>query len=181
MRFIQLYIDGITRLNFWIGKWISRIILLICLLLVMEVFFRHAAGSPKVWTSELAQLLFGVYAALSGGYILARHGHVKVDIIYNAFSTRNKAILDLFTSFLFFIFIIALLYFGTSLAYDAISFWERSQSAWDPPVWPVKLAIPVGAVLMLLQGVAKVLDDARIAFSVGSSDDSNNSDKEGES
>lgn len=178
MRFLQLYIDGITRLNFWIGKWISRIIILICLLLVMEVFFRHLAGAPKVWTSELAQLLFGVYAALSGGYILARHGHVKVDIIYNAFSTRQKAILDLCTSFLFFIFTAALLYFGTSLAYEAISFWERSQSAWDPPVWPVKMAIPVGAALMLLQGIAKFLEDALIALSLRPSDESGKADVE---
>lgn len=164
MNFIYGYINGITGLNLWVGKWVSRILLVIFALLVAEVSFRHFAGAPKVWTNELAQLLFGVYAALSGGYILARHGHVNVDIFYNHLSIRSKAVVDVLTSALFFIFIIALLYFGSSLAYESISFWEHSQSAWDPPIWPVKLAIPIGATLILLQGIAKLLQDVLIAL-----------------
>lgn len=168
MRFIYIYINGVTRMNFWVGKWTSRVLLVIFALLILEVAFRHFAGAPKVWTNELAQLLFGVYAVLSGGHILARHGHVNVDIFYNRLSPQRKAVVDIFTSILFFIFIIALLYFGSSLAYESMSFWERSQSAWDPPIWPVKLAIPIGATLILLQGIAKLLDDVLAALGLPS-------------
>ena len=164
MRFIYGYINGITYLNLWVGKWVSRILLMIFALLIAEVAFRHFAGAPKVWTNELAQLLFGVYAVLSGGYILARQGHVNVDIFYSRLANKQKAVLDIFTSILFFIFVIALLYYGSSLAYESMSFWERSQSAWDPPIWPVKLTIPIGAMLVLLQGIAKLLQDILITF-----------------
>jgi TRAP-type mannitol/chloroaromatic compound transport system permease small subunit len=37
--------------------------------------------------------------------------------------------------------------------------WERSQSALNPPIWPVKLMIPVRAVLILLLGIVKLARD----------------------
>jgi TRAP-type mannitol/chloroaromatic compound transport system permease small subunit len=37
--------------------------------------------------------------------------------------------------------------------------WEHSQSAWNPPIWPAKLMIPVAAALLLLQGIVKLLKD----------------------
>lgn len=166
MRALQAAMRGITRFNDWLGRWVSLLLLVIFVLLLAEVAFRYLAGAPKVWTSELTQLLFGVYVVLSGGYIMAHGGHVNVDILYSLFSPRTRAIVDLFTSLLFFVFLGALLYFGSSLAWESMSFWEHSQSAWDPPIWPVKLAIPVGAALLLLQGIVKLLRDAMLAFGV---------------
>lgn len=164
MRALHAAMRGITRFNDWLGRWISLLLLVIFVLLIAEVAFRYLAGAPKVWTSELTQLLFGVYVVLSGGYIMAHGGHVNVDILYSLFAPRTRAVIDLFTSLLFFVFLGALLYFGSSLAWESISFWEHSQSAWDPPIWPVKLAIPVGATLLLLQGLVKLLRDAMLAF-----------------
>ncbi|MGP1679172.1 MAG: TRAP transporter small permease subunit [Burkholderiales bacterium] len=150
---------GITRFNDRLGSWVSLLLLAIFVLLIAEVFFRYVAGAPKVWTSELTQLLFGLYAVLSGGYIMAHGGHVNVDILHSRLSPRTRAILDVFTSFLFLVFVGALLYFGSALAWESMSFWEHSQSAWDPPIWPIKLAIPIGATLLLLQGMVKLLQD----------------------
>lgn len=166
MRVLHAFMAGITRFNNWVGKWVSRILLVIFALLIAEVSFRYFAGAPKVWTNELAQMLFGVYAVLSGGYVMAQHGHVNVDVLYSLFPSRSRAVIDICTSTLFFIFVIALLYFGSSLAYESISFWERSQSAWDPPIWPVKLMIPVGATLLLLQGIVKLMQDILTALDI---------------
>ena len=157
---------GITRFNDWLGRGVALLLLVIFALLMAEVFFRYVAGAPKVWTGELTQMLFGIYAVLSGGYILAHAGHVNVDILYGRLPMRAKAIIDVFTSLLFFLFVGALVYFGSSLAYESISFWERSQSAWNPPLWPAKLAIPLGAVLLLLQGIVKLVKDILIALGI---------------
>jgi TRAP-type mannitol/chloroaromatic compound transport system permease small subunit len=159
MQAIIAVLRGITRLNDFIGRWVALLILLIFVLLIAEIGFRYILGAPMVWTGELTQMVFGVYAVLSGGYILAHGGHVNVDLIYTRFSPRTKAIIDILTSVLFFLFVGALLYFGSSLAYESMEFWERSQSAWNPPIWPVKLMIPVSAVLILLQGIVKLARD----------------------
>jgi TRAP-type mannitol/chloroaromatic compound transport system permease small subunit len=159
MRALHAAMRGITRFNDRLGSWVSLLLLVIFVLLLAEIVFRYVAGAPKVWTSELTQLLFGLYAVLSGGYIMARGGHVNVVILYMHLSPRARAVVDVLTSFLFLVFVGALLYFGSALAWESMSFWEHSQSAWDPPIWPVKLAIPIGAALLLLQGIVKLLRD----------------------
>ncbi|WP_458756383.1 TRAP transporter small permease subunit [Afipia sp. TerB] len=164
MQAIIAVLRAITRLNDFIGRWVALLILVIFVLLITEIGFRYVLGAPMVWTGELTQMVFGVYAVLSGGYILAHGGHVNVDLIYTRFSARTKAIIDVMTSALFFLFIGALLYFGSSLAYESMEFWEHSQSAWNPPIWPVKLMIPVGAFLILLQGIVKLARDILIAL-----------------
>ncbi len=159
MQAVYAFMRGITRLNDWLGRAVALLVLVMFGLLLAEVFFRYAWGAPVVWTGELGQLLFGVYGVLAGGYVMAHHGHVNVDLVYSRFSPRTKAAVDVCTSFMFFIFVGALVYFGTSFALESISYWERSMSAWNPPIWPVKLAIPIGAFLLLLQGLVKLIRD----------------------
>jgi len=149
----------VTRLNDWIGRGVAYLILPMFVLLMAEVLLRYVAGAPAVWTNELAQLLFGAYAVLAGGYLLAHGGHVNVDLLHARLPRRARAAVDVLTSVLFFLFAGALLYFGVSLAIESMETWERSQSAWNPYIWPFKLAIPVSAALLLLQGVVKLLAD----------------------
>ena len=52
------------------------------------------------------------------------------------------------------------------MARESISSWESSYSAWNPPIWPVKLAIPVGTALLVLQGLVKLLEDIAVAFNL---------------
>jgi len=156
----------ISLLNERIGRLVSLLIIPIFAFLIFEIFVRYVSGSPLVWTGEATQLLFGIYAVLSGGYILLHREHVNVDLLFSRLSIRNRAIIDIFTSVLTFLFLGALVYFGSSLAYESIEFWERSQSAWNPPIWPAKLAIPVGAVLLLMQGIVKLIQDILTALDI---------------
>src|SRR5690606_21067214 len=89
---------------------------------------------------------------------------IYVEIIYERFSLRTKALVDLLTSFLFFAFVLVLLKEGWYMAEDSISRLESSNSAWDPAIWPLKLCIPIGTVLLLFQGVAKIIQDLQILF-----------------
>ena len=45
---------------------------------------------------------------------------------------------------------------------DSIQVGEHSFTEWGIQYWPVKLAIPIGAALLLLQGVSKLLKDIMI-------------------
>jgi len=164
MRALHAFMNGVTRLNDLIGRWISLLVIVMFALLLIEVFFRYVMGAPTVWANELTQLLFGFYAVMAGGYIMAHRGHVNVDILYASLSVRTRAILDVATSFLFFIFMAAVLYFGSSMAWESVASMETSFSAWNPPIWPIKAAIPVGAFLLLLQGIVKLLQDILVAF-----------------
>jgi TRAP-type mannitol/chloroaromatic compound transport system permease small subunit len=159
MTMLNAILDVIDEINKWVGKVLSFGVLFMFLMVLIEVIRRYFFNSPTVWGNELTQMIFGAYVVLCGGYILQLGGHVNVDILYSRFSTRGKAITDIITFSLFLMFCGMMLIYGGSLAWESLSRFEHSQSAWNPPLYPVKLMIPLGAFLLLLQGIAKLIRD----------------------
>lgn len=152
---------SVTRLNSMIGKCAAWLIFPMFVLLLTDVVMRYVVGTAATWTAEFAQLLFGVYAIIAGGYLLVERAHVNVDIIYGRFSRVKKAIVDLSTSFLFYIFLAVLIYQSVDMAWESTAKLETSSSLWDPYIWPVKLFIPIAGILLLLQGFVRTASDAR--------------------
>lgn len=163
MRMLDHFVRAISWLNERVGRFAAYLVLPVFVLLLVEVFMRYALASPTVWLGQSAQMLFGAYALLSGGYLLLHRGHANVDILSSMLSPRRQAMVDIFTSVLTFCFLGAFLYFGASMAIESVERMERSISAWKQPIWPLKLLIPISAGLLLLQAVAKLIEDIRIA------------------
>lgn len=160
---ITAFARTITTINVWIGRIMKWVVLALFLLLLWDAFMRWASDSPIQWSQQLSRLLFGVYAIIGGGYVLARREHVNVDLFYANFSRRKKALVDILTSFLFFFVMIILILEGWSLAADSVQRWEVDHLAtWKAPLWPSKCLIVVAAVLLLLQGIIKLIADIRI-------------------
>jgi TRAP-type mannitol/chloroaromatic compound transport system permease small subunit len=149
----------IDSINEWVGRIIAIGVLFMFALVLTEVIRRYLFNSPTVWGNELTQLTFGAYTVLAGGYVLKWGGHVNVDIFYIQLSEKGRAVVDIITFALFLIFGGMILVYGGSLAWDSLTRLEHSQSAWNPPLYPVKLMIPTGAFLLLLQGIAKLVRD----------------------
>jgi TRAP-type mannitol/chloroaromatic compound transport system permease small subunit len=170
MPFIKRFLLTIDAINGWVGNLLSYFLFAFFTLLFIEVILRYFFNSPTVWANELAQMLFGTYAILGGGYILLTGGHVHVDIVYSRFSVKTRAALDIVTSLLFFLFCGMLLTYGGSLAWDSLSRFEHSQSAWNPPLYPAKLMIPIAAALLMLQGITKLIRDFLILLERDDSD-----------
>src|SRR5690554_4175761 len=104
MSVLTAFISGVTRLNDFVGRWIALLVFAMFAFLLLEVGFRYLLNAPTVWTNELTQMLFGVYAVMSGGYIMAHRGHVNVDLLHSTLKLRAQGFVDIFTSILFFIF-----------------------------------------------------------------------------
>ncbi len=166
MPFLKVFIAAIDALNDWVGKILSYFLFAFFVLLFVEVILRYFFNSPTVWANELSQMLFGAYAILGGGYILRTGGHVNVDIVYSRFTKKTRAVIDIFTSALFFLFCGMLLVYGGSLAWESLARFEHSQSAWNPPLYPAKLMIPLAAGLIICQGIAKLMRDCLTLFNI---------------
>jgi len=157
------FVKAIDHLNETTGKLISFLILLLVAVILYEIFARYLFNSPTIWAHETSQMIYGVYVILLGGYVLQRGGHVNVDILYHRFSPRSRATIDLFTWLLFFYFCGLLLTKGWEMAWDSFEVRETGPTAFGPPVYPIKMMIPLGALLILLQGTTKFLRDLRFA------------------
>ena len=91
--------------------------------------------------------------------------HVRMDLVYSKLSDRNKAKMDVFTSFFLVFYLVTLLYGSISSLSYTIETKQRLFTAWAPYVWPIKTIMLIGISLMLLQcismffkDIAKVMD-----------------------
>ena len=159
MAILHLMLKKIDQLNDFVGRKISLLVLVIFGLMVIEVVRRYLFNAPSLWGGELVQMLFGAYVMLSGGYVLRWKGHISVDIIYGRLSRRAQAVIGVVTSVLVFLFCGGLLYYGGSLAWDSLVRLEHSTSGWNPPLYPAKIMLPIGALLILLQGISDLCRD----------------------
>jgi TRAP-type mannitol/chloroaromatic compound transport system permease small subunit len=157
--------DALEWLNVNVGVFVAYWCLISVFAYYYEVVARFVFNSPTNWVHESMFLMFGMMYMLSGAYAYREDQHVRVDVLYSHFSVRGKAIADIITSVFFFIFMLTMLWTGYRFAADAVSLGEVSFTEWAVQYWPVKLTIPIGAALMVLQGISKLIKDIMILTS----------------
>jgi len=162
---MKRFCRGIDRINEQTGKLISLFIIILVAVILYEICARYLFNRPTIWAQEISQMIYGAYVILLGGYVLQRGGHVNVEILYGRFRPRTKAIIDLFTWLLFFFFCGLILVKGWDMAWDSFKVRETEPTSFAPPVYPIKMMIPLGALLLLLQGLAKFLRTLALAIS----------------
>jgi len=164
MRVLRQILRTIDLVNAWIAKTVAWVVVIIIATTIYEIVMRYVFNAPTNWVFEFNYLIHGPYFLLLGAYTFAINGHVNVDIVYARLSKRTRAVVDLFTMPLFFFFTLMMLIYGGRFAMNSLSFRETLSSAWAPPIYPIKFAIPVAAFLLLLQGLAKYIRDIHLAF-----------------
>jgi TRAP-type mannitol/chloroaromatic compound transport system permease small subunit len=164
MEAIKLYIRTVDIISENIGRACAVLIPCMVAVLFIEVMARYLFQRPTLWAYDTAIFLYGYCGLLAGAYVLKHKGHINVDLIQERLPPRVNAILDVCTSFLFFFFMILVIIYGSKAAIMAISLGDRTHSAWAPPIGHFKLMIPVGALFLLMQGIAKLIRDLYLAI-----------------
>ncbi|MFQ5784898.1 MAG: TRAP transporter small permease subunit [Alphaproteobacteria bacterium] len=151
--------DVIDAVSGWSGEFVCYWSVIAVFVYFYEVIARYVFNSPTNWAHESMFLMFGMQYLLSGAYALREDAHVRVDVIYLLLPDRGKVITDIVTSVFFFIFGGTLLATGWTFMWDSINVMEVSFTEWAIQYWPVKITIALGALLLLLQGVSKLIKD----------------------
>ncbi|HEX9648349.1 MAG TPA: TRAP transporter small permease subunit [Alphaproteobacteria bacterium] len=149
-------------LSRWTGEYVAYWSVIAVFAYYYEVVARYLFNSPTNWVHESMFLMFGMQYLIAGAYAYLTDSHVRVDIFYARLSRRGRAATDLLTSVFFFIFAGTLLATGWVFLMDSVGVWEVSFTEWAIQYWPVKITIAVGAGLILIQGLAKMLRDLAI-------------------
>ncbi|GGJ33806.1 TRAP transporter small permease subunit [Deinococcus roseus] len=160
---ISAFIDTI---NDRIGKVVLWLILLSVLVSSGNAVIRKVFGvSSNAWL-EAQSYMFSMVFLLMGGYALLYDRHVRVDLLYTRYSPRTRAILNLVGS-LFFLLPTAfcIVYFSWPQLIESYHIREMSPDAGGLPRWPIKLMIPVGFALLMLQALSEAIKNA--AFLAG--------------
>jgi len=152
---IRTLLKKIDTISEWCGRIFSWFIVAIILLSVFEVFTRRILGKPTIWTHEILSYLFCASIMLTMAYTLRHKQHVSVDLIYARFTPKTKAILNIITFVIFLgFFSIVFLWEGIRFAATSWGMLERTPSAFNFYVFPAKTLLPIGASLLLVQGIS---------------------------
>lgn len=132
-----------------------------------EVVMRYLFNMPTIWVHESSYLLFGMQYLLAGAFALLHGAHVRVDILYVKLPVRGRVGMDIFTSVFFFIFAAALT--GTSWKFfmNSYGMGETTVETWGIQYWPVKGMMLLGAILITLAGLSKLIKDIRLFRRLG--------------
>jgi TRAP-type mannitol/chloroaromatic compound transport system permease small subunit len=153
---LKKIISVIEKINKTIGKGASYLIFVFMTLMVYEVIARYFFASPTIWVHEICGQIFAAYVALTGGWVLLEKGHVAVDIIYQRFPRPVRFFADILVSFVGFFMFGILFWQGYKFAWHALITNQHSHTIFGPPMWPVKMMLPAGALFFLLQIAANL-------------------------
>jgi TRAP-type mannitol/chloroaromatic compound transport system permease small subunit len=141
------------------GRIAALIVIPLVLTTAFEVFSRYLFNAPTIWAYELGYMLTGSHFLLGASLTLMMKAHIRIDLLYAKYSDKGRALVDLVCySLLFFPFLVLLSQALFNYAYHAFDIGELSgQSAWSPPIWPFRMMLTLGFVLLALQVFAEIL------------------------
>ena len=156
MSFIERLCRRIDTLNEWVGRGTAWAALGLVLVVFADVIMRYLFNISFVFIQELEWQLFAFIFLIGAGYTLLYDGHVRVDVIYQRYSSKGKAWTNLL-GVVFFLIPGCLMIIETSWHF-AYRSWLMGEGSPDPGGIPfrfiVKGFIPVGFSLLLLQGIS---------------------------
>ncbi len=161
---------GIDALNELVGRFVAWLILAAVLISAINAVIRKAFNTSSNAFLEIQWYLFAAVFLLAAGYTMLRQEHVRIDIILGRFSKRTQIIVEAVCIVLFlFPFCWEVINLVVPLVVRAYQSGEMSNNAGGLIRWPVYALVPVGFVLLWLQGVSEFIK--RIAFLQGQIDD----------
>ncbi|MBO9472685.1 TRAP transporter small permease subunit [Shimia sp. R10_1] len=187
-KLIRLYIRGVDGFNRRIGRFIMYGIFAMMAILLWSSFSKTFM-TPSLWTLEMAQFAMVTYYILGGPYSMQLGSNVRMDLFYGEWTLRQRATVDAMTVFFLLFYIAILIHGavgssayslghfgvepyafyrdlvwayvtgGREAASEVIGYIERSPTAWRPVLWPIKLIMLFGFILMFLQAVSELFKD----------------------
>ncbi len=147
----------IDRLNTWLGKSTGVLAFFVAAAIVYEVVVRYFLNRPTVWANESTIFAACALYMLAGGWALLEDRHVRIDLFYHRFSTRRRAAVECLTYPFFALYIVVMIWASVNYAWESIRVGETTMSPWNPPIYPMKILLTLGLLLIFLQGTARLI------------------------
>lgn len=149
----------------WAGRITMVIVLGMVLLIATNVILRYLFAIGPVALQELEWHLMVPVALVGSAYTMRHHGHVRVDIFYDRFRPRVRAVINLFTAIGLLASSVLIFWLSLNFVHQAYEIGEGSP---DPGGleyrFILKAMIPLGFALLALQAVAHIILYAKRAL-----------------
>jgi len=148
-------------LNIIIGKILSILMILLIINVFYDVIARYFFNGGSIAMQEFEWHIFGVIILFGMSYTLKEEGHVRVDFLYNNFSAKTQAIINILGTIFFIIPLAILIVYGS---YDFVmDSYTTNEISEDPGGlthrWIIKAMIPLSFIYLIITSFGYILDN----------------------
>jgi TRAP-type mannitol/chloroaromatic compound transport system permease small subunit len=162
MKNMDRIIKVIDQISIWSGKAVSWLIIPMAAVLVWEVFIRYVYR-PTLWAIDISTMCYGTHYWLAGALTLYMGKHIRTDFLYQKWKPRTQCWVDVCCYlFLFLPGIVMFIWLSWEYASDSWALREELMTTWRPPAYWYKSTIPLGGILLLLQGISELLKSIKL-------------------
>ena len=141
----------------------ALLIFLLSFLVVADVLGRGVFNSPVKGTPEIVSMSIVIICFLLAGYAVQSGGMIYTDVLVSIFGVRGRAFAQLLSA------VLGILFFGLIIwgsfeptLHAWVSGEYEGEGALRVPVWPARLIVLIGAVLVVVTYSLHSLDAVRV-------------------
>ncbi len=152
------------RMNRIAGKILSGVLVLMTLNVFMDVVMRYFFHNSSVGMQEMEWHLFSIVILFGVSVSLLDEAHVRVDFLYDRYSARKKAMINIIGTIFFLLPLALLILFGSfDFVNDAYQIQEISEDPGGLPFrWVVKGMIPLAFLFLIFTAVGYIVQNINI-------------------
>ena len=151
---IDAFVDVVGRITSWLALGIA-------LVMGANVLLRYAFSYGFIWAQELEWHIFVPICLFGMSYALLHGEHVRVDVLFQYFSPRNKQLVEIISAVISMAFCIIVIWLSIPYVYQ--SWWMGEGTANPGGIdyrYIVKSFIPIGFALLFLQSLSQAIKSA---------------------
>ncbi|TDW29523.1 TRAP transporter small permease [Cryobacterium psychrophilum] len=138
---------------------VASLALLVTLVLVLlQVTSRYVFQAPLSWTEETARFTLVWLAFVSAGFVMARRGHISVDLLVDKLGLKSKRVVNGFAISVVLITSVVMTWAGVQLALATVGLKSPAAGISTSLLY---LAVAVGFLLIFVHGVLNTVFDLR--------------------
>ena len=158
---IVRFLNGLSERVGRITAWLTLFMVLVTFAVVV---LRYVFDLGWIGMQESIVYMHATVFMLGAAYTLNRDGHVRVDVLYQSFNTRKKALVDLLGGLLLLVPVtIYIIWASWDYVAESWGLLEASpETGGLPLVFVLKTLIPLMGILMLLQAVSGIIQNGLV-------------------
>lgn len=135
-----------------VGSLCSLLMVLMILNVFYDVVMRYFFNDVSIAMQELEWHLFAAMFMFGIGYTLTEDGHVRVDVFYDRFSNRTKAMINILGSLVLALPItLLIIFYSWGYTLEAYQMGEGSADPGGlPHRWLIRSVIPVSSIYLVI-------------------------------
>ena len=155
IRLLDKIVDILSKIALTLG---GLLLLAMAINVTYGVVARYVFNSPSVYAMELTKILMIPALVLAVAYVQRYDKHLQVDFLSIRFPEKFRLILlQVIVPLLGMAVVFVLVWKGWESAMYSYSIHETSYSSWAEPLWPARIAIPIGYGLLFVVMVSQVI------------------------